>query len=93
MLLSGKVTSMRVGYTIVEPVLDESAYGVPDTGEPRYAFYRQARDGRWEFITARSVPELVAVTPAQMKAWKGSEMRCYRDGAKPEGVLAANDDE
>lgn len=66
-----------MGYTIVTPSLDETAYGMPDTGGPRYSFRRVGPDGKEEFITARSVPELVAVTKEQLKAWSSSEVRCY----------------
>lgn len=68
---------MGTGYDVVVPVLDEGAFGVPDAGRPRYAFYRALHDGREEFITARSVPDLVAVSPTQLRAWNSSEVRRY----------------
>lgn len=73
---------MPNGYDVAVPTLDEAAFGVPDRGEPRYAFCRVGPNGREEFITARSVPELVAVSPTQIKAWASSEIRRY-DTADP----------
>lgn len=73
---------MSSGFEVVVPVLDETAFGVPDGDEPRYAFYRVAPGGREEFITARSVPDLAAVSPTQLRAWSSSEIRRY-DTADP----------